>query len=151
MLIDDFVSPAFFLSVRVCVWWLSLFILLFSQAPCIVSRSAWLRLSLGLTTLIAALSRRALLHFIWNYSPASRPLTSFCAPWLPFCIWHIACHRSLISLERNLQNRDNKHTFLLVSFYMLAIISMVLNNYWYFVVNSHFPCSSYIHCAIIKY
>lgn len=52
---------------------------------------------------------------------------------------------------REISKTDNKHTFLFASFYMLAVISMVLNNYWYFVVNSHFPCSSYIHCAIIKY
>lgn len=70
----------------------------------------------------------------WNSAPASRPETSFCAPWLPFCIGHVApfCMQLIVS--------------------MVILLSVILNNYCdTLLLILIFLVLLYLQCTILQY
>lgn len=128
LLTIDFVSPAFSL-VYVFSLVFSPFIPLFWKVPFIVP-VPWLRLLLGL----AGHTHHCFVLLYPNMPPfGSSPLCSdlwlysvhLALPPLPFCVLY-CFPSSLIGLEISKKQRDNRHAFLLATFYMLIIVSMVI-------------------------
>lgn len=70
----------------------------------------------------------------WNSALASRPETSFCAPWFPFCIGHITPF----------------YMQLIVS--MVILLSVILNNYCdTLLLILIFLVLLYLQCTILQY
>lgn len=71
---------------------------------------------------------------IWNSAPACRPETSFCAPWLPFCIGRIAPFYVLVIVS------------------MVILLSVILNNYCDTLLLTLISLVLlYLQCTILQY
>lgn len=71
---------------------------------------------------------------IWNSAPVSRPETSFCAPWLPFCIGHITPFYMLVIVS------------------MVLLVSVILNNYCdTLLLILIFLVLLYLQCTTLQY